>query len=136
RGLALGRLTEFAGELVKLVPQACRGRVLDRRFAGLGPIRARSFHRSLPRQCIGSDGDGINSRVYPERGLAQGFRGCPLWVRSGHMQRTSSRSALPAEATSNATYRNVRFGPKADSCTAAKIVIRSPRRLTVSAVWA
>src|SRR5262245_66414715 len=25
RGLALARLTEFAGELVKLVPQACRG---------------------------------------------------------------------------------------------------------------
>src|SRR5262249_22720122 len=26
-------------------------------------------------------------------------------------------SALPPNATLNATYRNVRFGPKADSCT-------------------
>ena len=29
-------------------------------------------------------------------------------------------SALPPKATSSATYGNVRYGPKADSCSAAK----------------
>src|SRR5262244_533658 len=85
RGLALGRLTEFAGELVKLVPQACRGRVLDRRFAGLGPIRARSFHRlSAPTAMHWLRRGWYQLSRVPRKGLALGLQGCPLWVKSGH----------------------------------------------------
>src|SRR5215470_8953022 len=59
---------------------------LSRKLAGgaclIGALRALGLFvreaftdRPLPRQCIGSDGDGINSRVYPERGLAPGLQG-------------------------------------------------------------
>src|SRR5262249_26371327 len=55
---------------------------LSRKLAGgacligaLRFVREAFTDRPLPRQCIGSDGDGINSRVYPERGLAPGLQG-------------------------------------------------------------
>src|SRR5262249_44590033 len=81
RGLALGRLTQFAGELVKLLPQACRGRVLDWRFAGLGPIRARSFHRlSAPTAMHWLSRGWYQLSRVARKGL------CPLWVKSRHIR--------------------------------------------------
>src|SRR5262249_15188327 len=97
RGLALGRLTEFAGELVKLVPQACRGRVLDRRFAGLGPIRARSFHR-------------------PSAPTAM------HWLR----RRWYQLSRVPRKGASTRASGDVRFGSKADICSAKRHVRFTP----------
>src|SRR5262245_13988894 len=86
RGLALARLTEFAGELVKLVPQACRGRVLDRRFAGLGPIRARNFHRPAPTAMHWLRRGWYQLSRVPRKWLAPGLhmrrnKSCPLYPR-------------------------------------------------------
>src|SRR6516165_2297533 len=44
---------------------------------------------------------------------------CPLWGQKQTCGAQNGMSALPPKATSNATYGNVRFGPKADSCSAA-----------------
>src|SRR5262249_6328857 len=79
---------------------------LSRKLAGgaclIGALRALGLFvrgtftdRPLPRQCIGSDGDGINSRVYPERGLVPGLQGCPLWVKSRHMRCTTACPLYP-----------------------------------------
>src|SRR5215813_2518332 len=76
---------------------------LSRKLAGgaclIGALRALGLFvrgaftdRPLPRQCIGSDGDGINSRVYPERG----------YVRFG------------SKADICAAKRHVRFTPNSD----------------------
>ena len=45
RGLALARLTEFAGQLGQVCPASCKGCVPNRRFARLGPSRAPTFLR-------------------------------------------------------------------------------------------
>jgi hypothetical protein len=70
--------------------------------------------------------------------------GCPLWVKSRHVQctnhvrftpnsdrksgpRQNTMSALPLKADVCGANRYVCFGPKADSCSAANgIAIRSP----------
>src|SRR5215468_5732756 len=117
RGLALGRLTEFAGELVKLVPQACRGRVLDRRFAGLGPIRARNFHRpSAPTAMHWLRRGWYQLSRVPRKGLAPGLQGCPLGQKQTYAAH-NGMSALLSIATA-----------KADSCT--KPCLLCPRKRT------
>src|SRR5262249_453038 len=102
---------------------------LSRKLAGgaclIGALRALGLFvrgtftdRPLPRQCIGSDGDGINSRVYPERGLAPGLQGCPLWINNRHLEYKRTCPLYPPKADMCSAQAHVCFGPKADSCTA------------------
>jgi hypothetical protein len=46
-------------------------------------------------------------------------RSCPLWVISGHWDVSTAMSALPPKADMVQHDRDVRFVPKADSCSAA-----------------
>src|SRR5215469_4283384 len=64
-------------------------------------------------------------RERPESSTADRLR-CPLWVKSRHQEEYWAMSALPPKADIGTQSWNVRFVPKADSCTAA-ISIRSPR---------
>ena len=47
---------------------------------------------------------------------------CSLWVEGGHLHNVRPMSAFPPKADVAQHDRDVRFVPKADSCTAAKII--------------
>src|SRR5262249_4260486 len=110
RGLALARLIEFAGELVKLVLQVWRGCAPSRRFARLGPIRAPAFYWLSASTASLHVAPGRFTAMLP---ILRKFR------RPRHVRFGSKADICGAKS-------DVRFGSKADICVAKSDVRFTP----------